>query len=536
MPDLAIRADRVQERMNRINFLLSRECGSAFLQAFVKQVADIFAADCVYIARIDATNTRMRTLRVASHGGPSENYCYDLPGTPCAETLEAGATVYEANVAAHFPRDFMLQEMETEAYVGLPLFNGAQTVGIVVATFKRRIEMGDDLLSVFNHYRKRLTGEVLAMESGDRAALAIKGMSDGILDWCLDTDQIYISARGRELLGYQAREHTAVSDNFLTLIHRDDAPRFQSALQAHFKSGRPFDLTVRLRVVGGQHRWFRIRGDAVRTPDGDPTRMVGAMTDIHDLVEARQQATEASRAKSKFLATMSHEVRTPLNGVLGMSSLLASTDLEPSQREMVGLIEASGKALLDILNDILDLANIESGRFEIEDASYNPAELVRTVAGPYRLKAVEKGLNLHVEVDPCAEITAQGDPARVRQILSNLLSNAVKFTDRGDVRVRCLVRQTANGGHDVLFEVGDTGIGMDSELIGRVFMPFSQGEAVMARKVGGTGLGLAIVKKLAELMGGDVHVESAPGAGSIFSVHLPAGAPASSSVADAGMA
>ena len=522
MPDLAIRADRTQERLNRLNFLLSRECGPAFLQAFVKQTAEIFAADSVFIGRVDAANTRLCTLRAASHDGPSENYAYDLAGTPCEETLRGGATVYEDNVAAYFPKDFMLGEMATRAYVGLPLFNGAQTVGVVAASFRRPIDMGDDLLSVFNHYRRRLTGEVLALESGNRAALAIKGMSDGILDWCLDTDQIYISPRGRELLGYQARDYTAASDHFLNLVHRDDNPRFRSAMEAHFRTGKPFDLSIRLRVVGGQHRWFRIRGEAVRTPDGDPIRMVGAMTDIHDLVEARQQATEASRAKSKFLATMSHEIRTPLNGVLGMSSLLASTELEPSQREMVGLIEASGQALLGILNDILDLANIESGRFEIETSNYNPAELVRTVTGPYRLKAMEKGLNLHLEIDPCAEMMAEGDPARVRQILSNLLSNAVKFTDRGEVRVRCLVHQTDDGGHDVLLEVGDTGIGMDKELIARLFMPFSQGEAVMARKVGGTGLGLAIAKKLAELMGGDVSVESAPGAGSIFSVQLPA--------------
>ncbi|WP_323761533.1 sensor histidine kinase [Maricaulis sp.] len=521
MPDLAIRSDCTQERLNRLNFLLSRECGPAFLEAFVKQTAEVFAADRLYIARIDATHSRMRTLKVACGNAVVGNYCYELKGTPCSDVMDAGADIFEDNVSARYPRDFMLEEMGMRAYVGMPLYNGAQSVGIVVAMFKRPASVAEELLAVFNHYRRRLTGEILAAESGDRAELAMKGTSDGIVDICLETDQIYISARGRELLGYQPREFTAATPTFTSLVHPDDQPRFQSAQQAHFRAGRPFDLTVRLKVVGGLHRWFRMRGEAVRTPDGDPVRMVGALTDIHDLVEARQQATEASRAKSRFLATMSHEVRTPMNGVLGMSALLATTDLEPSQREMVNLIEEAGQSLLTILNDILDLANIESGRFEVEPDSFNPAELVRTVAGPYRLKAMEKGLNLHLEIDPVAEREVVGDPARVRQILSNLLSNAVKFSDRGEVRVRCLMTQAADRSRDVTFEVGDTGIGMDSDLVSRIFMPFSQGEAVMQRKNGGTGLGLAIAKKLAELMGGDITVESAPGAGSKFTVTLP---------------
>ena len=248
------------------------------------------------------------------------------------------------------------------------------------------------------------------------------------------------------------------------------------------------------------------------------------MTDIHDLVEARQQATEASRAKSKFLATMSHEIRTPMNGVLGMSSLLSASELESSQREMVEMIQSSGQALLDILNDILDLAHIESGRFEVEETVYNPADLVRSLEMPYRLKANEKGLNFHLDIDPIADREAAGDPARVRQILSNVLSNAIKFTDRGEIRMRCLMTQKEDGRHVVCYEIGDTGIGMDSDLMSRIFMPFSQAESELARKNGGTGLGLAIAKKLAELMGGDIRVESAPGAGSVFWLDLPADA------------
>ncbi len=521
MRDTVISAARPSERLEKLNSRLSRESGSSFLSAFVSLVADVFGADCVYLGRTDAGHRQMRTLHVASQGAVSGNFCYPVEGTPCASVMLSGALVFEDGVAQQFPRDYMLEEMGIRGYAGMPLYQGAQSIGVIAVLFKQPIENADELLTVLHHYRRRLTTEILAVETGERASLAIRGMSDGILDWCLETDQIYMSAQCRELLGHPPSEHTGPSSNFCVLLHRDDEARVYAALEAHYRAGHRFDMSVRLKVVEGTHRWFRIRGEAVRTPDGESTRLVGALTDIHDLVEARQQATEASRAKSKFLATMSHEIRTPMNGVLGMSSLLMNTDLQPSQREMVELIQKSGHALLGILNDILDLAHIESGRFEVEASSYSPAELTRNVVGPYRMKALEKGLEMHVEIDPCVEGDASGDPARIRQILSNLLSNAIKFTDRGEIRVRCLTTQGVDGQHEVIFEVSDTGPGMDAALIDRVFMPFTQGESAMSRKNGGTGLGLAISKKLAELMNGDIEVESAPGAGSVFSVRLP---------------
>lgn len=522
MRDLMIRDEQAGERLSRLNYILSRESCQTFLEAFVCSVADLFDADRVLVGRIDVQHKYVRTLKVATGNQLTQNFCYGLAGTPCREVMRVGPAIHEDHVAESFPQDFSLREMGVRGYIAMPLYQGAQSIGIVVAQFKRPLEDADELLAVLSHYKRRLTADILTVESGERAALAIKGTSDGIIDWCLETDQIYLSARCRELLGYQSRDFTAGSETFSTLIHREDRMRFNSAFSAHLETGRAFDMTARIKVVGGNYRWFRIRGEAVRTPDGEASRFVGAMTDIHDLVEARQQATEASRAKSKFLATMSHEIRTPMNGVLGMSSLLSASELESSQREMVEMIQSSGQALLDILNDILDLAHIESGRFEVEDAVYNPADLVRSLEMPYRLKAMEKGLNFHLDIDPIADREAAGDPSRVRQILSNVLSNAIKFTDRGEIRMRCLMSQKEDGRHVVCYEIGDTGIGMDSDLMSRIFMPFSQAESELARKNGGTGLGLAIAKKLAELMGGDIRVESAPGAGSVFWLDLPA--------------
>jgi len=522
MDDARPIADWNCEQLNQLNFLFSRESGRTFLKSFVEKTADVFGADFLFIGRLHLPTRRVRSVHVSALGHSAANFSYPLAGTPCDEVSRANVCVYQDNVAHLYPDDKMLKEMGIRGYVGISLYDGAEPVGIIVALFKRAIDFTDDVLAVFSHYKRRLTVDILEQEKSERAALAIEGTTDGIWDWCLPTNMIFLSARCRELLGYELQEQTGDVDIFLSLLHIDDRARVFSALQIHKNSGQPFDLSIRFKTVGGHHRWFRLRGEAVRNSDGDAIRLVGTITDIHDLVEARQQATEASRAKSKFLSTMSHEVRTPMNGILGMSGLLATTKLEPAQRDMVRNIEESGKSLLVILNDILDLANLESGRFEIQASHFNPAELIRSVVNPYRGKANEKGLNLQLTIDPCAERDVQGDPNRVGQILSNLLSNAVKFTDKGEISVRCLMSQTPSGKAEVGFEIKDTGIGIYNEMTERIFRPFTQAESEMTRKNGGTGLGLAISRKLAELMGGDVTVESVPGAGSVFALCLPA--------------
>src|SRR5580704_12340132 len=216
------------------------------------------------------------------------------------------------------------------------------------------------------------------------------------------------------------------------------------------------------------------------------------------LRQARALATEreaaaaaANQAKSVFLATMSHEIRTPLNGVLGMAQAMAADGLPSAQRERLEVIQQSGKALLAILNDVLDLSKIEAGKFELDDSVFDLGEL--GAEGCYR-----------------------GDPTRVRQILYNLLSNAVKFTQAGEIRVE-LAASVA--GLRIL--VADTGVGIAPEALERLFGKFEQADATTTRRFGGTGLGLAICRELAQMMGGQVQAESAPGKGSTFVVELP---------------
>jgi signal transduction histidine kinase/DNA-binding response OmpR family regulator len=235
---------------------------------------------------------------------------------------------------------------------------------------------------------------------------------------------------------------------------------------------------------------------------------------------ARTDAEAANHAKSTFLATMSHEIRTPMNGVLGMVEVLERQGLNEAQRHTVSTIRDSGQALLHIIDDVLDFSKIEAGHLELEATSFSLRSLVEGALETFRPQAVSKGLALDAEIDAGSNDALLGDPTRVRQIMFNLLSNALKFTERGGVRV--CVGTVPLGGEStrVTLAVTDTGIGLGAEQRLRLFQPFVQADSSTTRQFGGTGLGLSIVRRLAQVMGGDVAVASAPGTGSTFTVTL----------------
>jgi signal transduction histidine kinase len=238
---------------------------------------------------------------------------------------------------------------------------------------------------------------------------------------------------------------------------------------------------------------------------------------VDALETAERAAMSASAAKSVFLATMSHELRTPMNGVLGMAHALTTGPLNEQQARQVDMLIRSGEGLMTILNDVLDVSKIESGKLDLEILVFDLRDLVDEVVGLWAQAAQAKDVRLIAAVDPLAPTWVSGDPTRLRQILTNLISNALKFTASGAVTLRV----GPAGAAFLEIQVVDTGIGMSTEQQARLFQAFSQADASITRRFGGTGLGLAICKQLTELMGGAITVRSAPGEGSAFTVALP---------------
>jgi signal transduction histidine kinase/ActR/RegA family two-component response regulator len=268
---------------------------------------------------------------------------------------------------------------------------------------------------------------------------------------------------------------------------------------------------------------MRMRARALKSETGDFNEVIATLVDLSsskaleaELRAAKETAEASSNAKSQFLANMSHEIRTPLNGVLGMAQALDSDELEAAQKEKVAIILDSGKSLMALLNDVLDLTKIEAGKLEISPLPGDFLHTMKRTRQLFQSQAEDKGLELLVRYDSNFPQRLVYDPVRVRQCLGNLLSNAIKFTARGRVEVAISSKTLAGDMHMISVDVHDTGIGMNEETLGKLFAVFTQADGATTRKFGGSGLGLAISRQLARMMGGDLVVDSREGKGSTF--------------------
>ncbi|CBJ36531.1 Sensor protein [Ralstonia solanacearum CMR15] len=336
----------------------------------------------------------------------------------------------------------------------------------------------------------------------------------------------HLAGNTSETLGAPAGKARSRLPSPARLVHRDDRQRMRGAALQSAAQLTLLDQQFRHGDGDGPVRWLHVRARPRRGADGC-TVWNGYLRDVtaeraqaDALVSARQAAESALRAKDRFLATMSHEIRTPMNGVLGLVELLLQTRLEREQQRMVTLAQESSRALLHVLDDILDYAKIEAGRLSIAPAPTDLRALLDSTVGLLASRAHERSLAVRVDVDAAVPATVSVDGIRLRQVLSNLLSNAIKFTEHGSVRLSAACMEAAADTAHLIIQVADTGIGIAPEAQATLFTPFVQADSTVTHRHGGTGLGLAISRQLAQLMGGSLDMDSTPNVGTTLTLRL----------------
>ncbi|ESS74120.1 sensor protein GacS [Methyloglobulus morosus KoM1] len=292
-----------------------------------------------------------------------------------------------------------------------------------------------------------------------------------------------------------------------------DPGKAREGYEQVFSQGFVTDYPLAIRHVSGKITEVLYNSSLYRDGNGNVLGVFAAARDITERKRAEETAQAALLAKSQFLANMSHEIRTPMNAILGLTRIVMESDLKPEQREQLDKVRRSGRALVRIIDDILDFSRIEAGRMAIEWIPMRVEAVLLEVSELLGLQAEEKGLELFLDIEQDTPLLVMGDPFRLVQILNNLVGNAIKFTDNGEIHISVRVERQGEATHTLRFNVCDTGIGITPDQVGVLFQPFSQADSSTTRKFGGSGLGLAIVKKLVELLGGQITLNSTVGKG-----------------------
>lgn len=418
----------------------------------------------------------------------------------------------------------------------LPLITAADRRIWVRAVGRAVSEDGEvvKLVGSFQNISERRRREEELRVMSTRLEVALEASNIGVWEISPTTQEYSWDQGSRRLFDLVEDDPDPTIEEWLANIHPDDRDDVNTAFNLAFKQKGNAARDFRYRLKNGKYRHVRAFG-VYRAPLDAPPILTGVHMDItadfeqsEALEQALERAESANRAKSEFLANMSHEIRTPLNGVLGMTQILRLTELSETQAKQVETIRHSGQVLADLIEDVLDISKIESGMIVLEETAFDLHELIDVVHDMMSVRALEKPLDLHIDVDPTVIRHVVGDEKRIRQVLINIVGNAVKFTEEG--RVDLAIRP-AEGGL-IEFSVCDTGPGIPQDEQDIIFDRFAQADSSITRRFGGSGLGLAICSELVDLMGGEIGVDSTPGHGATFWFRLPL--PAAERTASAG--
>ncbi|MGA8875960.1 MAG: PAS domain S-box protein [Candidatus Korobacteraceae bacterium] len=368
---------------------------------------------------------------------------------------------------------------------------------------------------------ERINSQLASIVTSSVAAIIGKTVDGTIVSWNPGAGRIFgyaaSDAIGKHISMLVAPEKLhEVPEVIAKVLRGQQVPRFDSICVRQDSSRIP----VSLAISAITDKMGRVLG--ISTIANDISLQRNAE---RELLRAKEAAEAATRAKSQFLANISHELRTPMNGILGMTDLALDTTLDAEQREYLLTIQSSGIALLEMINKLLDFTNVESGALRLNTVSFNLQEIVRRTVRPFVFQGQQVGLEVLCQVSRDLPAAVVGDPERLRQVLVNLVGNAIKFTHLGKVVVDVTCGSHNDHTAEFRFAVSDTGIGIPAEKHAAMFEPFTQNDGSSTRKYGGTGLGLSVCKRLVELMGGKIWLESEPGRGSTFYFTVPLGLP-----------
>ena len=331
---------------------------------------------------------------------------------------------------------------------------------------------------------------------------------------------LYHNPSVKETLGYRA--NALVGKNFFDFILPSSLAVFKKTYESSTR--RKFNESIEFQFLCKDKSFKYLEFNSINLFQKE--KIKGLILDCRDIAQRKKDAEEllrAQKAKELFLANISHEIRTPINGIAGMASLLSQSPNinEQEQATYLYAIQTAADNLKVIINDLLDLASIESGKLKLEEIGFNLNDLLHSLVNTFSFQVSEKRIELRYQLDENANQIFIGDPVRLNQILLNLISNAIKFTHSGSISISCHVKKKETKKHLLTFEVQDTGIGIPKDKLETIFESFSQADASVTRKYGGTGLGLTIVKELVELQRGSIQVKSQEGVGSTFSFTIP---------------